>query len=72
MDLLTPTKFAVEIENIVNKYDITYMDAVLQYCSENELEPEFVSGVITQPLKEKIALEAQKLNFLPKTATLPL
>lgn len=72
MDLLTPTKFAVEIEKIVTKNNLTYIDAVLHYCTENELEPEFVSGVITQPLKEKIALEAQELNFLPKTATLPL
>lgn len=72
MDLLTPTKFAVEIEKIVSSNNLTYMDAVLHYCSENELEPEFVSSVITQPLKEKIALEAQELNFLPKTATLPL
>lgn len=63
-----------EIEKIVKKFSLSYMDAVLHYCEKNSLDEEYVGSIITKNsvLKEKIALEAEKLNFLQKTDRLPI
>jgi hypothetical protein len=46
------------------------MDAVLKYCADNYLEPEDIAKLVNKSLKEKIALNMQELNFLPKKAQL--
>ena len=66
-------EFSLEIEKIVQeKKGISYMDAVLKYCEDNELDPSTVAPMITKTLKDKITIEAQNLNYLPKTGQLPL
>ena len=70
--IITPNKFALLIENMV-KNKMSYMDAVIQYCSENGIDPSNTKGLINKTLKEKIAYEAQGLNMLKeKTAKLPI
>ena len=51
---------------------VTYMDAILDYCEKNLMEPDAVAPLISKPLKEKIEADARELNFLPKVATLPI
>ena len=68
----TPKTFSLEIENIAKEKKISHMDAVLYYCEKNDMEPDSVSRLITKGLKEKIEANATELNFLPKTATLPI
>ena len=66
-------EFSLEIEKIVQtKKGISHMDAVLKYCEENEIDPGTVGHLISKPLKEKITLEAQNLNYIPKTGQLPV
>ena len=66
-------EFSLEIEKIVqDKRGISYMDAILKYCEDNELDPGTVAPMITKTLKDKITIEAQNLNYLPKTGQLPL
>ena len=73
MSIITPNKFALIIEDIVRKKRISYMDAVIAYCSENGIDPSNTKGLINKTLKEKIAYEAQGLNMLKeKTAKLPI
>ena len=48
------------------------MEAVLDYCAEKEIEPDHITHLINRTLKDKIKMNAQDLNFLPKTATLPV
>ena len=48
------------------------MEAVLDYCAEKEIEPDQITHLINRNLKDKIKMNAQDLNFLPKTATLPV
>ena len=48
------------------------MEAVLWYCSDQDIEPDSVKGLISKPLKEKIEANARELNFLPKQAQLPI
>lgn len=66
-------EFSLEIEKIVQeRKGISYMDAILRYCEENELDPGTVAPMITKTLKDKITIEAQNLNYIPKTGQLPL
>ena len=71
--VMTPKKFALQIEKIVSQDDgVTYMDAILDYCEKNQMEPDAIKPLISKPLKEKIEADARKLNFLPRVATLPV
>jgi hypothetical protein len=66
-------EFSLQIEKIVQeRKGISYMDAILRYCEENELDPGTVAPMITKTLKDKITIEAQNLNYLPKTGPLPV
>jgi hypothetical protein len=62
--------FSLHIEQIVSTSNINYMDAVLEYCKENYLEPEDVSKLINKSLKDKIEMDFRELNYLPKQAQL--
>ena len=72
--LMNSKKFAFTIEGMVKEKRISYMDAILKFCDENEIDPSSVGSLINKSLKEKIQLEAEKLNLIEKssTATLPL
>ena len=49
------------------------IDAVVLYCTENQIDPATTKSMINKNLKEKIAYEAQELNMLKeKTAKLPI
>ena len=72
--VMTPKKFAIAIEDIVKQGQgsTTYMDAVLDYCAKNQMEPDAIAPLISKPLKEKLEADARELNFLPRVATLPI
>ena len=71
--IITPNKFALLIENMVKNKRMSYMDAVIEYCAENQIDPSTTKSMINKNLKEKIAYEAQGLNMLKeKTAKLPI
>jgi hypothetical protein len=67
-NFMTPTKFADEIESLVKRNDLNYIEAVVDYCEQNSIEIETVNKLISKPLKEKIKYDAQKLNFMKKTS----
>jgi hypothetical protein len=66
------TTFSLSIETIVAKKNIPYMDAVIMYCEETGLEVELAAKLVSGALKSKIQLEAEDLNFLPKSNTTKL
>ena len=71
---LTPSKFALEIEKIVAQQNLNYIDAIVMYCENNNLEIESVTKLVSKPLKERLKWDAIRLNFMKKTsrAKLPL
>jgi len=66
----TANEFSLHIEQMVRDTKLTYMDAVLEYCKENYLEPEDVAKLINKSLKDKIEMNFRDLNYLPKQAQL--
>ncbi len=70
-----PAKFAENIETLVlNNKDMNYIDAIVHFCDQNNIDVESVPKLISKPLKEKIKCDAQQLNFMKKTsrAKLPI
>ena len=68
--LMTPKKFSIMIERIAKDSGCNHMDAVIDYCEKNKIEPEQIKPLVTKSLKEKLEVNARELNFLPKVATL--
>jgi hypothetical protein len=70
-----PSRFAEAIEKLVLvNADMNYIDAIIHFCEQNNIDVESVPKLISKPLKEKIKYEAQELNFLKRSsrAKLPL
>ena len=63
-----------DIEELVWKHDISYMDAIVQYCEDRNIEIEHLAKAIknNDMIKAKLQFEAEALNYLPKSNTLPV
>ena len=68
----SPNEFSLYIEERVLKERIGYMDAVIQYCEEIDIDIESISKLINQSLKDKIQNEAEENNFMKRRGKLPL
>lgn len=60
------------IESVIHEKKLSYIEAIVYICEENNLEPEDVVKYINNIIKDKIEAEARSLNFLPRQNTLPL
>ena len=65
---LSKDKFAEDIESLVLETKMSYIDAIVQYCEDNNIEVETVNKLVSKPLKEKLRWEATELNYLKKTS----
>ena len=68
-------EFSLIIEGVVkDKRPITYMDAIIWYCEQNQIDVESVGRLISKALKEKIQVEASKANLIKveQTGKLPV
>ncbi len=65
---ISKEKFAEDIEKLVLNTKMNYIDAIVQYCEDNEIEIESVGKLISKPLKEKIKYVATELNYMKKTS----
>ena len=61
---LTPIKFSYEIEKIVLREKMNYIDAILYYCDKETIDVESIPKLMTKPLKEKLKVDATRLNFM--------
>ena len=61
---LTPIKFSYEIEKIARRENMNYIDAILFYCEKENIEVESIPKLMTKPLKEKLKVDATRLNFM--------
>lgn len=68
----SPNEFSIYIDEIVAKKNITYMDAVIGYCDEKEIDVDSIGSLINQKLREKIQLEAEQANMIKPRGHLPV
>ena len=65
---ISKDKFAEDVEQIVLKTKMSYIDAIVMYCEKNEIDLDTVGKLVSKPLKERLKVEAMDLNFLKKTS----
>ena len=68
----SPNEFSLYIEGKVAAQDISYMEAIIQYCDEVDIDIESISKLINQSLKDKVQIEAEDGNYFKKRGKLPL
>jgi len=68
----SPNEFSLYIEERVMRESIGYMDAIIQYCGELDIDVESISKLINQSLKDKVQIEAEDGNYFKKRGKLPL
>ena len=64
---ITTKRFSKDIEELVKSKRLTYIEAIVYFCEQKDIEPERVARFIDKGMKEKIQVDAEALNFLPKT-----
>jgi hypothetical protein len=72
LEFMTKPKFSKLVENAVHTMRMSYMDAVLYCCEQNEIEVEDSRRYVSTVIKSKLEAEAMSLNFLERKAELPL
>ena len=72
--IMNSKEFSLKIEGIVKEKRISYMDAVILYCEENDIDTGTVGNLVSKSLKEKIQVEAVDLRMLtsPPSGKLPI
>lgn len=66
------TDFSIHIEKKANDQGITYIEALLEYCEDHQIEPGEVAHLVSDSLKARLEMNFQDLNYLPKTARLDI
>lgn len=71
---MTSDRFIKEVERLVMKHRLDYMDAVIHLCEENNMEVEAAATIIRNNIriKSKLQAQAEDLNYLPKSSRLPV
>jgi hypothetical protein len=65
------TQVAMIIEKKVRS-GLTYLEALIEYCEEYNIEPEKMGKFINESLKGKLEVECEGLHLLPKISRLPV
>ena len=71
---LSKEQFISEVETLVRRDEMGYVEAIIHICEERGFDPEDMTSFISGPLKEKLKIEAINNNILrskkSNTATL--
>lgn len=65
-------KFSKEIIRLVQKDNISYIEAITEYCESVGLEIEVAAKLITPSIVSRISEEAMRNNLIEKIPVLPI
>jgi hypothetical protein len=68
----SPNEFSIYIDEIVTRTKAGYMEAVIAYCDEKDIEIDSIGPLINQKLREKIQMEAEVANMIKPIGHLPV
>jgi hypothetical protein len=70
----SPSTFMQEIDKLVEDEGLEYIEAIIYYCEVNDIEIETAASLIkgSAKMKAKVQLEAENLNYIPKSGKLPI
>lgn len=63
----TEHSFSTLVENLVISKNMTYIEAVLYLCEQENIEPDAVVSLLSIPIKEKLKIEGQEINIIKKS-----
>ena len=63
--------FCGKVMEHANRESMTYMDSVIHVSEEYGFGPEMGAKFLSKPLVEKIRIEGEDLNMLPRKSKLP-
>ena len=60
------------IQSLTKEHDISYIDAIVHFCEEHDIEIEAVASELkkSQRIVSQLQIEAENLNYLPKISRL--
>jgi len=64
-------KFCVEVVEMATKESMTYMDSIIYVSEQRGFGPEMGAKFLSKPLIEKLRIEGEDLNMLPRKSKLP-
>lgn len=72
--LMTKKRFSMMVEETVLNLSLSYLDAIMYLCEKHTIEPEDVKKYISPAVKEKLEVDAMKLNYIDDngTSSLPI
>ena len=68
----SPNEFSIYIDEMRLKHELSYMDAVINYCNEKDIDIDSIGPLINQKLREKIQIEAEQENMIKPRGHLPV
>tara|TARA_R100000005_G_C4883605_1_gene134012 strand:- start:33 stop:242 length:210 start_codon:yes stop_codon:yes gene_type:complete len=64
INILTTAKFSKIIIEIVEDKEVSYLDAITDYCQKNNLEIESAAKLVNQKIKAQLKEEARELRLI--------
>lgn len=61
---MSKLNFSLIVEHTVKDSELSYIDAIVSLCEKYDIEFESMRGALNNNIKERIKLEAQKLNMM--------
>ena len=68
----TATEFSMFIETTAKSSGMTYLETIMEYCNQNNIDPPDIATKITKSLKSKLEIDYAELNYLPKQVKIDL
>ena len=64
INILTTAKFSKIIIEVAETKEISYLDAITDYCQKNNLEIESAAKLVNQKIKTRLKEEARELKLI--------
>ena len=62
---------ATTIEQYVITKRMSYLDAVIYFCEQRNVEPQLIADRLGDKIRGELASEAAQLHYIPKSNELP-
>ena len=70
--ILTKKRFSTAVEKFIREHRVPPMEAIIEVCERNGIDPADVGRLLSPSLKSKLEAEAMSLNLLPRGNQLPV
>lgn len=71
---VTVNNFQVAVESFVHRHGMGYLEAIMYYCEQHNIEIEAVASLIkkSDAIKAKLEAECEEQNMIQKQPRLPI